>query len=126
MGREHAEPKRKRALELVLGSDFGTSTQVLQEFYHNVRRKAHTALGPERAFAWVERLAKLPLVETDLALVRAAIVTCERYRINYWDAAILAAAERLEAPIVYTEDLNHDQHYGPVRVVNPFLPPTAA
>jgi predicted nucleic acid-binding protein len=45
----------------------------------------------------------------------------ERFGINYWDAAILAAAERLKAPIVYTEDLNHDQLYGPVRVVNPFV-----
>src|SRR5215207_6160117 len=95
MGREQAEPKRKRARELVLGADFGTSSQVLHEFYHNVRRKAQIALSPEPAFAWVETLAKLPLVETDLALVRAAIVICERYRINYWDAAILAAAERL-------------------------------
>jgi predicted nucleic acid-binding protein len=99
---------------------------VLQEFYYNVRRKAHIALSSERAFAWVETLAKLPLVETDLALVRAAIVICERFRINYWDAAILAAAERLKAPIVYTEDLNHDQLYGAVRVVNPFLPASAA
>jgi predicted nucleic acid-binding protein len=126
MGREQAEPKRKRARELVLGADFGTSSQVLQEFYYNVRRKAHIALSSERAFAWVETLAKLPLVETDLALVRAAIVICERFRINYWDAAILAAAERLKAPIVYTEDLNHDQLYGAVRVVNPFLPASAA
>ena len=44
------------------------------------------------------------------------------FRISYWDAALIAAAERLDAPILYTEDLNHDQLYGSVRVVNPFRP----
>jgi predicted nucleic acid-binding protein len=44
-----------------------------------------------------------------------------RYGISYWDGAILAAAEALEAPILYTEDLNHGQLYGRVRAVNPFV-----
>ena len=44
----------------------------------------------------------------------------ERYRISFWDACVLAAAERLGAPILYTEDLNHGQSYGSVRVDNPF------
>ena len=36
-------------------------------------------------------------------------------------SAVVAAAERLGAPIFYTEDLNHNQVYGSVRAVNPFL-----
>ena len=40
---------------------------------------------------------------------------------KYYDAASPAAAECLGAPIFYTEDLNHDQLYGSVRAVNPFL-----
>jgi predicted nucleic acid-binding protein len=54
-------------------------------------------------------------------LIEIAIELSWRYRISYWDGAILAAAERLGAEIVYTEDLSHGQTYGPVRVVNPFL-----
>ena len=53
--------------------------------------------------------------------LRVAIVISLQHRISYWDGAILAAAERLGAEIVYTEDLSHGQPYGPVRVVNPFL-----
>ena len=53
--------------------------------------------------------------------LRVAIVISLQHRISYWDGAILAAAERLGAEIVYTEDLSHGQTYGPVRVVNPFL-----
>lgn len=38
----------------------------------------------------------------------------------YWDGAIVAAAEVLEADTLYTEDLNDGQLYGRVRAVNPF------
>lgn len=40
--------------------------------------------------------------------------------ISYRDGAILAAAAIARAPLVYTEDLNHGQAYGSVRVLNPF------
>jgi len=36
------------------------------------------------------------------------------------DAAIIAAAERLGASVLYAEDLNHGQSYRALRVVNPF------
>ena len=92
----------------------------MQEFYSNVRRKTHIALSAQRALVWIERLEKLPRVDTDTALVMAAILFSERYRISFWDACVLAAAERLGAPVLYTEDLNHGQSYGSVRVDNPF------
>lgn len=43
-----------------------------------------------------------------------------RYQISYWDGAIIAAAEALGAPIVYSEDMSNGQSYGSVKVVNPF------
>ncbi len=46
-----------------------------------------------------------------------------RFQIHYYDAAIVAAAERLGAEILYTEDLNHGQRYGTVLVQNPFRDP---
>ena len=38
------------------------------------------------------------------------------------DPEQIAAAERLGAKVLYSEDLNHGQTYGSVRVENPFLP----
>ena len=64
--------------------------------------------------------APFPCQAIDHRLVRIAIESSARYAISYWDAAILAAAEALGAHTVYSEDLNHGQKYGPVRVVNPF------
>jgi predicted nucleic acid-binding protein len=43
-----------------------------------------------------------------------------RFRIHYYDAAILAAAKELGAHTVYSEDMSHGQDYDGVKVVNPF------
>jgi len=114
------EPKRMRALELVASEDFGTSAQVLQEFFVTVVKKASRRLSPAQALEWIEQWTAFPCQPVDHQLVRIAIEKSERYTISYWDAAILAAAEALGAHTVYSEDLNHGQRYGRVRVINPF------
>ena len=115
-------PKRRRALELVREADFGLSAQVLQEFYVTVTRKIRKPLAPELAVALMEEYRAFPTVPTDYPLIVSAVELSLRYGVSYWDGAILAAAEVLEAPILYTEDLSHGQRYGSVRAVNPFLP----
>ncbi len=113
--------KRVKALELIDTVAFGVSAQVLQEFYVVATRKAAVKLTAGEAMWWLDRFEPFPCIATDAALVRSAIAVSERFRISYWDGAVIAAAEQLEAAILYTEDLNHGQAYGPVRVVNPFL-----
>jgi predicted nucleic acid-binding protein len=113
--------KYERALEL-LTRRFGTSGQVLAEFYVNAQRKGARPLTPEKAQEWVLRLSKKPFQPIDYRVVRSGIENAQRYQISYWDGAIIAAAERLGAKILYSEDLSHGQIYGSVRVENPFLP----
>ena len=115
-------PKRKRALEIIQTEDFAVSTQVLQEFYVIVTRKLSRPLTPGQALEWIEELAVFPCVATEVSLVKIAIEISVRYQTSYWDAAILAAAESMGAPRLYSEDLNHGQRYGSVEVVNPFMP----
>ncbi len=43
-----------------------------------------------------------------------------RFQTSYWDSAILAAAKQLGCHTVYSEDLNDQQNYDGVTVVNPF------
>ena len=100
---------------------FGLSAQVLQEFYTVVIRKPDRPLTPARALQWLLKLEQQPCAAVDMPLIKVAIEISWRYRISYWDGAILAAAERLGAEVLYTEDLNHGQAYGTVRVINPFL-----
>jgi predicted nucleic acid-binding protein len=113
--------KRRRALDLVQRTEFGLSAQVLQEFYVTVTRKIRAPLSPEQAVALIDEYRVFPTVPTDYALIVAAVELSLRYRISYWDGAILAAAQALEAPVLYTEDLSHGQLYGRTRAVNPFL-----
>jgi predicted nucleic acid-binding protein len=121
MGKEREAAKRARANELVRPANFGTSGQVLQEFYTVVTRKSSNPLTPDEAFDWIELLIGLPCIAIDPTLVLRGIWISERYRIDYWDGAILAAAEELGAETLYTEDLSHGQRYGTVRAVNPFV-----
>jgi predicted nucleic acid-binding protein len=121
-GRESEERKRARVLALIDGEQVGVSAQVLQEFYVTVTRKIRVPLSPERALEWIEQFESFPCVAIDSALVKIAAEVSERFRVSYWDGAILAAAEALGAETLYTEDLSHGQRYGPVRAVNPFLP----
>ena len=118
---EHEADKSRRALELVETSDFGLSAQVLQEFFVTVTRKIKKPLAPELAVALMDQYRVFPVVATDYPLIVSAVELSLRYGVSYWDGAILAAAEALEAQILYTEDLNHGQSYGAVRAMNPFL-----
>jgi predicted nucleic acid-binding protein len=113
--------KKTRAAELIEKENFGLSAQVFQEFYANATRKADVLMSAEAALRWIENLEEFPCQSIDAGIVKAAIVISERYKISYWDGAILAAAEALGAGVLYSEDLNHGQVYGSVLVTNPFL-----
>lgn len=113
-------PKQARALELIQQADFGLSAQVLQEFYVTVTRKILVPLAPEQAMAFLDEFRVMPIAWTDYPMIVSGIEHSLRYQISFWDGAIVAAAESLGSPILYSEDLNHGQRYGTVRVVNPF------
>jgi len=118
-GSDEEAVKRERALKL-LDEDFGTSAQVLQEFYVTVVKKIEVPLSPEKTLEWIEQFNAFPCLAIDSALVKIAIETSERYRISYWDGAIISAAQIMGVSTVFSEDLNHLQHYGSVQVINPF------
>lgn len=113
--------KRAVARDVMRQGRFGLSGQVLAEFYRAATEKQAIRIPPERALAIISRLRRRPCVPIDGALVEAGAELSIRYRISYWDGAIVAAAHRLGASVLLTEDLNHGQTYGSVRVENPFL-----
>lgn len=114
--------KRAIASDLLQTASVGTSGQILQEFLVTTTRKIRARMSVDDALDWVETFEEFPCVPVDAALVRAGAEIAMRYRLSYWDGAILAASQRLQASVLYTEDLSHDQLYGSVRVVNPFRP----
>ena len=120
-GREDDPSKHLRALQLIEAGEFGLSAQVLQEFFVNITRKPAIPFSAAVALEWIERLSQQPCAPIDADLFKIAIGITQRYSVSYWDGAIIAAAETLGARTLYSEDLNHGQSYGSVRVENPFL-----
>ena len=121
-GREAHPPKFRRAREIVASADVGISTQVIGEFVDSVQkaRKMPRPLTVDEVAEWMEWLFRFPLVEVDREVVESALIVQRRYQLRYWDSQIVAAAERLGADVLYTEDLSHGQMYGSVRCENPF------
>lgn len=97
------------------------STQVIQEFYSAGLRK----LGLSRVLVKQSVIALMgfQLVVVGPPHIVKAIDNEERYRLSFWDALILAAAESAGADVLFTEDLNDGQQYGEVLVRNPFHEP---
>jgi predicted nucleic acid-binding protein len=97
------------------------STQVLGEFFVVVTRRIKKSLTVHDAERIIDILSVLPVAEIDLLLVKRAIHTQKSYGISYWDALIVAAAERTGCSKILSEDLNHGQQYNGVLVENPFM-----
>ena len=97
------------------------STQVLGEFYRVVTSPRRlVSLNHEEAVAWVQLWSRHDVRGISISHVDLALEIVGRYRINYYDALIVAAARLANCETVYSEDLNAGQDYGGVKVVNPF------
>ena len=115
------ETKAALAREIMEGDDLAISVQVLQEFYVQATRPTRTGrLTPEQATALVEAFLRFPVQDLTVELMKAALLTSQRFRVSYWDAAIIEAARTLGCRTVLSEDLGHGASYGGVRVKNPF------
>lgn len=117
--------KAQAARALIQSANWAWSAHVAAEFVRagTASRQAQP-LSRREARRWVELWMAFPMAVVDGALVLAALDIAERFQLSHFDAQILAAAQRMGCATVYSEDLNHGQDYGGVRVLNPFVPPT--
>ncbi len=115
------QEKARRANAVLDGGEVCLSVQVLQEFYVQATRSTRQdALTDAQASSLVESFLRFPVAEITVELVRAALVTRERFGLSYWDAAILEAARSLGCETVLSEDLDDGTDYDGVRVANSF------
>jgi predicted nucleic acid-binding protein len=96
------------------------SYQVLEEYYVTVTRKLRPGLPPADARADVRALVAWGPVVVDADVLESAWRLESRWRLSFWDAAILAAARSAGCGQLLTEDLEHGRTMGGVRVVDPF------
>ncbi len=99
------------------------SYQVLQELYATLTRKLAPQFDVQEARAVVRDLTAWQPIAADLALLERAWRLESRYSLSWWDALIVAAAQAGGCRALLTEDLQHGQRFGAVRVVDPFASP---
>ena len=120
-----AGAKHDRALQLIerlwTSGEGVLSTQVLQELCINLRRRvAHPPSTDELRQMLQDYLSWEVVVNKPESVLQALEIEL-RYKISFWDALVLQAAEDSGATILYSEDLSAGQHYGSVQVVNPLV-----
>ena len=96
------------------------STQILQELYVSLRRKAARPLASEEARALVADYLRWEVVVNSGESILDAIALEQRYGISFWDALVVQSARASGAEILYSEELSDGQVYESVRVTNPF------
>ncbi len=117
-----ASAKQRIALGILSAEELAVSVQVLQEFYFQTTRpNRQNRISHENALAFIQNIQYIRVQDLTLEVFREGVSISRRFKISYWDGAILAAAKISGCVEVYSEDLNHRQDYGGIFVIDPFL-----
>jgi predicted nucleic acid-binding protein len=115
--RKHAAARKWRA-GLWQSQRGRLSFQVLQEFYANVDRRSPQAI--EQAQAEIRDLLAWHPTAINAEILELGWRIQSRYKISFWDALIVASAKAASCRFLLTEDLQADQDFGGLTIVNPF------
>src|SRR4029077_13596002 len=120
-----AGTKHDRARELIerlwTSGEGVLSTQVLQELCINLRRKVARPLPIEEIRRLIQDYLSWEIIVNTPESVLQALDIEARYKISFWDALVLHAAEISGAAVLYSEDMGAGQYYGAIQVVNPLV-----
>lgn len=122
----NAPEKTRRANDLIrnaLASHRGViSFQVVQEFFSVAfKRLTPRMTTPEAEGYFANVLRPLVSLHSSPALYAEALRLHGTFRLSWYDALIVAAALQANCETLYSEDLQHGQVFGNLRIVNPFL-----
>jgi predicted nucleic acid-binding protein len=116
------QKKAAIAQSILQDRNWAWSSQIAAEFVRaSTSSKQAVPLTLAQARNFVQTWNAFPMMAVDGAIVLDAIDIAQRFQISYFDAQVVAAAKKLSCPVIYTEDLNHNQDYGGVKAVNPFV-----
>ena len=123
-GRDREKQETAKALirELALSRKGVVSYQVVQEFFNVMLGKAKQKMGHEDAQRYLTIVFHpLLAIHSSTDLMSAAIRLQGKHKLSWYDSLIVAAAQRAECDVLYTEDLQDGQGFGRLVVKNPFL-----
>lgn len=96
------------------------SLQVLHEFYVSVTQKLKPGMERDAARRDVRDLWHWLPASSAADLLEAAWTAQDHFRLPWWDALIVAAAQRSGCGTLLSEGFQHGQQFGAVRVSSPF------
>jgi len=99
------------------------SYQVVQEFFHVALRRFSRPMTLSEAEQYLATTFRpLLVVNSSLSLYTEALQMVNRFKLPWYDALIVASAIASQCDVLYSEDLQHGQQFGKLRISNPFLP----
>ncbi|MGA9568259.1 MAG: PIN domain-containing protein [Candidatus Korobacteraceae bacterium] len=121
-----AAAKNRRAAQLIreaVSTRKGIiSYQVVQEFFNLALRRFAEPLSVPEAEQYLGAVFRpLLTVQSSPALVSEALRLTDRHRLSWYDSLIVAAAIEGGCGVLYSEDLQHGQQFGQLKVENPFV-----
>jgi predicted nucleic acid-binding protein len=122
----NAEAKARRGAQLiregVATRKAVVSYQVVQEFFNIALRRFEQPMTTAEGEQYLTTVFRPMLsVHSSQALFAQALQLSNKHRLAWYDSLIVAAAIESACGILYSEDLNHGQQFGPVRIQNPFV-----
>ena len=118
---DHA--KKRVAVDLIAKSYrddmICVSSQVLKEFANFAFKK--TGKSADEINAMLSRIGSYTFVADTKELISAGVTGKEAWQVGFYDALMIAAANKAGCSTIFTEDLNNGQKYGRAVVVNPFI-----
>jgi predicted nucleic acid-binding protein len=95
---------------------------VVQEFFNVALRKMAVPMRQQDAEIYLRQVF-MPLMRVTFSqeLCAGALQVFSRFNLSWYDSLIVAAAQLAQCQVLYSEDMQHGQSFGSLRVVNPFL-----
>lgn len=109
----------RRAIEVGQGI---VSYQVVQEFFNvALRRFAEPISGADAEQYLSTTFRPLLAVHSSHGLYSRALQLAREHSLSWYDSLIVASAIEGRCGVLYSEDLQHGQRFGGLRIENPFL-----
>jgi predicted nucleic acid-binding protein len=118
-------PKLRRSMHLIreaVATRKGiVSYQVVQEFFNVALRRFAQPMTTAEAEQYLGIVFRpLLAVHSSPALYGEALRLQGKHHVSWYDSLMVAAAIEAECSLLYSEDLQHNQRFGDLRVENPF------
>lgn len=98
------------------------SYQVVQEFFNVAFRRFAQSMSLADAEQYLAMTFRpLLAVHSSQALLADAMRSKDKFQVPWYDALIVVSALEGKCTALYSEDFQHGQKFGELRIINPFL-----